>query len=307
MTEEIDVRALRNALGQFATGVTIVTTAEPDGRPRGFTANSFASVSLEPPLLLVCIAKSAASRAVFCAAPRFAINVLTETQKELSGLFASQRPDKFEQASWRAGRGGVPLIDGALAWFECERHDEVEAGDHVILIGRAVDFGSRDGQPLGFLRGSYFTLGVEDRLVEAAVRGAASVVGAILERDGEVLLSLDPAGEALAVPAVGRDDGPASLKRLKAALGGQDGTAEIDFVYAVVEERGGTSSIYYRGRVTGEAPSGMAYVPLDGRPWERIGDAACRTMLRRYAEERAQGSFAVYMGDETAGVVRSVG
>lgn len=308
MSEPFDSRAFRQALGQFATGVTIVTTLEPNGTPRGFTANSFTSVSLDPPLLLVCIANSAASRAVFCEAPRFSINILSEEQKETSGLFATQRPDKFDIAPWRVGQGGVPLIDGALAWFECTHHDAVPAGDHVILIGRVTDFGYREAQPLGYLRGGYFTLGLEDTLVDVAGRGAGTVVGAVLEQDRQVLLMQDPATGALSIPTVGDGRGPASLERLRESVAGSGLSLSIDFVYAVVESRGGgVTSIYYRGRASGAAPPGMLYYPLAEIPWERIANPAGRTMLQRYAKEATEGSFAIYMGDEVDGVVQAVG
>lgn len=308
MGDALDSRAFRHALGQFATGVTIVTTVEPDGTARGFTANSFASVSLDPPLLLLCIANSAASRAVFCTAPRFSINILAEDQKEISGLFATQRADKFEVASWRAGQGGVPLIDGALAWFECERYSEVQAGDHVILIGRVTDFGYREGRPLGYLKGGYFTLGIEETLADAAGRGATTIVGAVLEQDRALLLAEDKTTGALSVPAVGHDGKAANLARLTQSFAGAELKTSIDFVYAVFEDRStGMTSIYYRGRASGAAPTGMAYFPISEIPWERLGDPACQTMLRRYVKEATEGSFAIYMGDEAQGVVQPIG
>lgn len=304
MTTDFDRQEFRRALGQYPTGVTVITTVEPNGTPRGFTANSFASVSLDPPLLLVCIAKSAASCEAFCEASSFAINILEEGQKDISGLFATQRPDKFQIAPWREGNAGAPLIEGALAWFECQRQDRVEAGDHIILIGRVTDFAYRDSQPLGYLRGRYFTPGLEALLVDALAKGAGTVIGAIFERDGAFLLDEEETTGALSVPAVGADGTPASLAELEKRISDNGLEASIDFVYAVFENQGlGRVSIYYRGRVSGNAPRGMTYVPLAKVPWQKISDDPCRIMLQRYANEASQGGFAIYMGDETEGII----
>jgi flavin reductase (DIM6/NTAB) family NADH-FMN oxidoreductase RutF len=158
MSQAFDMRDYRSTLGQFTTGVTVIATTEPDGAPRGFTANSFTSVSLAPPLLLICVAKSAASHAVFCQAPFFSINILAEEHKVLSQLFASQRPDKFDVAPWNRGMLNLPLIEGALAWFECERQTNIDAGDHEVLIGRVRNFGRRQGLPLGYHAGRYVSI-----------------------------------------------------------------------------------------------------------------------------------------------------
>jgi flavin reductase (DIM6/NTAB) family NADH-FMN oxidoreductase RutF len=306
MPANFDTRALRRALGRFVTGVTVVTTSEASGTPRGFTANSFTSVSLDPPLLLVCIAKSAASCPVFCAAERFAVNILAEEQRDISGVFATQSPNKFEQVAWRPGPSGTPLIMSSLAWFECARHAVIEAGDHVILLGQVEAFDCRDGRPLGYLEGRYFLLGLEDSIIEAAGRHAATILGAIYERDGAVLL--EQAGDEVRVPAVGRDGRPASLGGLSRRFADVALQTSIDFVYAVFEDAGSnTVSIYYRGHAAGPAPPGTAYYDFAAIPWERFADAACRTMLQRYVDEARQGSFAIYMGNESEGVVRPVG
>ncbi len=301
----IEPREFRTALGHFATGVTVIATTEPDGTPRGFTANSFTSVSLDPPLVLVCIARSAASIDVFRETSGFTVSILEEGQKAVSGLFASRRPDKFDVADWREGKGGMPVISGALAWFECAPHQAVEAGDHVVLIGRVIDFGAGTGRPLGYYRGSYFTLGEENSLVDAVARRAGTVIGAIYDNNGAVLLETDPSTDELRVPAVGRGSEPASLEGLRRKYAAAGFEAGIEFVYAVFEDRaGGAVTIYYRGHASGEPPKGTAFVPLDTLDTNRVKDKACRFMLERYAREKAQGGFAIYMGDEEEGTLR---
>ncbi len=182
---EIDPRDLRRAFGTFMTGVTIVTTRETDGALRGFTANSFSSVSLDPPLLLVCISKFAASCDVFSQTATFAVNILSESQKSASGIFASKRPDKFTEVSYAESASGNPLISGSVAWFDCERHSVVDAGDHIILVGRVTSYAHNDGNPLGYGRGGYFALGLEQSAINAAAQAGRTEVGAILECSGK--------------------------------------------------------------------------------------------------------------------------
>jgi len=303
----IDPKALRQALGKFATGVTIITTREPDGTPRGFTANSFTSVSLDPPLILVCIACSAASCDVFANADNFAVNILGDGQKETSNLFASQRPDKFEVAKWRESSLGTPLIEDALAWFDTSRHKVVEAGDHIVLIGKVEEFGSRDGQPLGYFGGSYFSLEFEDSLVNAIASNAKTVFGAIYEKDGAILLRDADNGNPVGVPEVGRDGANVRVSDLAEKFSGEPLRGEIDFVYAVVEDQRTQSvTVYYRGNASGEAPEGHRFVPFSEVPWDRITDVAVNSMLKRYIAEAGANKFAIYMGDENEGVVKTL-
>ncbi|QUS37196.1 hypothetical protein GR316_12530 (plasmid) [Falsirhodobacter algicola] len=150
-----DPRALRDAFGCFMTGVTVVTAEDPSGAPVGFTANSFASVSLDPPLLLVSIARGSRNLAAFRAAEGFAVNILAEDQKDISSVFARPVEDRFAGLDWRRGPVGAPVIAGVSAWFDCHMHERVEAGDHVILIGRIGGFDATPAPGLGYYRGGY--------------------------------------------------------------------------------------------------------------------------------------------------------
>jgi flavin reductase (DIM6/NTAB) family NADH-FMN oxidoreductase RutF len=155
-----DTRAFRDALGRFATGVTIVTTLAPDGTPDGLTANSFTSVSLDPPLVLFCIARTATSWDAFAGAQAFAVHVLASHQRDLSARFASRVADKFEGIPWERGRGGVPVLAESLATFECAMHATHDAGDHRILIGRVEAFSHQSSEaPLLYYAGAYASLG----------------------------------------------------------------------------------------------------------------------------------------------------
>ena len=157
---ELDREALRRALGAFATGVTIVTArARGTGEPVGFTANSFTSVSLDPPLLLVCLAHTALSYRVFREAESFAVNVLAAEQEETARLFATRGADKFGATRWHPGILGAPLIEGCLARFDCAMHERLTAGDHDILMGRVIDFSHKPGRALLFHGGAFQKLG----------------------------------------------------------------------------------------------------------------------------------------------------
>jgi flavin reductase (DIM6/NTAB) family NADH-FMN oxidoreductase RutF len=151
-----DLRTLRDALGCFATGVTIVTANAADGSPVGLTANSFTSVSLDPPLLLVCIANAAGSAATLKTASHFAVNVLQIGQQPASDRFAGKGRDRFADTAWEPGETGVPVLKGSLSSFECEQQAVHDGGDHFILIGRVVraSFEPRR-DPLLYFRGKY--------------------------------------------------------------------------------------------------------------------------------------------------------
>jgi len=156
VSQPIDASAFRNALGNFATGITVVTTRDPaSGECVGVTANSFNSVSLEPPLILWSIAKTARSRDAFSRAEHFAVNVLAADQVSLSNHFASRQPDKFAQLDFELGAGDVPLLEGCAARFQCRKVSEHEGGDHVILIGEVVQFDDTGRAGLLYHRGAY--------------------------------------------------------------------------------------------------------------------------------------------------------
>lgn len=150
-----DVRALRNALGRFATGVTVITTRCPSGKLVGLTANSFSSVSLDPPMVLWSLRRNAASLQSFSGSRHFAVNVLAADQEGLSNHFAKPSSDRFADIEHAIGLAGCPVLPGTLATFECRLESEVEGGDHIIFLGRVLRATYRDGVPLIFASGSY--------------------------------------------------------------------------------------------------------------------------------------------------------
>jgi flavin reductase (DIM6/NTAB) family NADH-FMN oxidoreductase RutF len=149
----------RAALAMFATGVTIVTARTADGGPIGLTANSFNSVSIEPPLVLWSLSRQAGSMPAFARGSHYAINILAAEQRELAERFASKTlVDRFAGLAWREGVGGAPLLDGAAAVLECFNRSRYEEGDHVIFVGEVEHCTTRRGaSPLIFHGGRYFT------------------------------------------------------------------------------------------------------------------------------------------------------
>ena len=148
-------RQFRDALAQFATGVTVIAVRRPDGRYVGFTANSFNSVSLEPPLIVWSLNGRAENLAAFETADRYAINVLAHDQIEFARRFSRPHTDRFASVPYRLGVADAPLIEGCVAWFECRHHAIQRAGDHVLFIGEVETCERRNGAGLVFHHGRY--------------------------------------------------------------------------------------------------------------------------------------------------------
>ncbi|AHF76629.1 Putative oxygenase [Sodalis praecaptivus] len=153
-------QALRHALGQFATGVTVVTAEQADGGLLGMTVSSFNTLSLDPPLILFSLGRHSTSGVALEAVGRYAVNILSREQASLSNQFARPGGDKWSGVGWRRGGYGAPLLAGALASFECQTHRLYDGGDHIILVGRVMAFHLDPGAmpPLIFFRGGYHYL-----------------------------------------------------------------------------------------------------------------------------------------------------
>jgi flavin reductase (DIM6/NTAB) family NADH-FMN oxidoreductase RutF len=154
-----DSRAFRSALGQFQTGVAIVSALAADGAPVGMTINSFSSVSLEPPLILWSVQSNSPSSAAFLAAKHFAVTILAADQKDLASKFARTAADKFDGIPTRRGIGNILVPDGGIATFECETWALYPGGDHEIMLGLVRHFHTGPGEALGFHRGQFLASG----------------------------------------------------------------------------------------------------------------------------------------------------
>lgn len=296
-----DPRALRDAFGAFMTGVTVVTTLAPDNSPRGFTANSFSSVSLDPPLLLVSIANSSSNFDVFTGGQGFAVNILSQGQKDVSNGFSRPVADRFAGLDWRIGPHGAPILADVSAWFDCALERVIPAGDHAILLGRVMGFAANTAAGLGYYRGSYLT-----PAQDVAALGPDLVVAAIIERGDQVLLIQDAQG-GLALPSAkaGRDGAGAALAGLIAASGV---VADAGMIYAVYEDRGQARQVIaLRCPWVQGAPVQGQFYPLLPQTLTTLADPAQRDMLDRLARERAMGNYGIYFGNEAQGRVTPLG
>jgi flavin-dependent trigonelline monooxygenase, reductase component len=160
--ETVSAEHLRRTCGRFLTGITIATAFGADGLPHGITVNSFTSVSLDPPLVLICVDCRAQFMTHCADGQNFGINILGESQQELSRRFARKEGERFLGVEWHFGKTGVPLLPRVLATMECELTTMIIEGDHFVLIGRVLVANCHEGSPLAYFRGAYRTLALEE-------------------------------------------------------------------------------------------------------------------------------------------------
>ena len=303
---EFDPRDLRRAFGNFATGVTIVTTLDAEGAPCGFTANSFSSVSIAPPLLLVSIAKSAYGCPIFTESDGFAVNILSRNQRDLSNRFASAGSDKFAGLDWRSEKTGSPVIDGVVAWFDCTHHEQVDAGDHIILIGHIERFTHNTDAPLGFCRGAYVSFGLTPGMLQMVATPGRLRVGALIESDGRILLERNPDNGQLLPPCAVSEDDADVADNLLSKLAGSGIEVDLPFIYAAYHENS-HRFVYYLGELLSDADmvesDHLRFYDFDTITWEEIGDPAIISMLERYIKEKQLGNYNVYIGDQHQGEI----
>ena len=302
-------RNLRQALGSFPTGVTVVSCLDKNKNPLGFTANSFTSVSLDPQLISICIDKESFNIDSFSITKHFAVSVLSEDQQSISTTFATPNEDRFQNVEWRTEDTGSPIIENAVAWFDCNTRQVIDAGDHLILIGEIIAFDSSPKTPLMYLRGNYVNLGLEQKMLLALENeNTKIVVGAIIEWHKKVFLLKDKTNKSLYFPSASRlghiDDNDSLLgilKNLKISI-------NEHYLFSVFEKaEDKTSLIYYRAQVK-EALEDMDdyFYPFDDIPFDKLSDEASRIMLKRYIKERELNAFGIFVGKESEGKVEAI-
>ena len=303
---QIDSRDLRRAFGNFATGVTIVTTLDASGTPCGFTANSFTSVSIEPPLLLVNIAKSAFGCEAFTGSSGFAVNILADDQRDLSNRFARAGVDKFADQHWHTKATGSPILDDVVAWFDCEHYGQVDAGDHIILIGKVLDYGYNTHSPLGFCRGAYVSFGMTPKMLQLVSSPGSLKVGAIIESNGKILLERNTENGQLMLPASSVVGDASNSESLLGKLASAGIEVDLPFIYAAYHENS-QRFVYYLGELQSIKDAvetrTMHFYEFDNITWEEISDAAIIAMLERYIREKKLGNYRIYIGDQDQGEV----
>ena len=308
--DNLDPNALRNVFGQFLTGVTIITTVDADGNNRGFTANSFASVSLDPPMILVCLGKQAHSLDAFVNSNGFGVNILSAEQESISSLFASKQANKFDHAKHTTKITGAPIIGDSLAWIDCVVANNIDAGDHIILVGRVKALGSNTGRPLGFWRGSYVRFGLEEDNAELMDPGTHKVIAScVLQWNRSVLLQKAHPDRDLwgliEVPLQKNAGG--HRQQMAEYLKKRNINANVEFLYAVFDTSSNDESrITYRGHfdnIDNIENDNFKFFSLDNMEWEKIHLPEIRDLLQRYREESAVDNYGVYADTASGGGV----
>lgn len=298
----LDPRELRSAFASYMTGVTVVTAKAPDGSPVGFTANSFTSVSLDPPLLLVCPGNHLSSFDIFKSNDHFAINILAENQEAVSNRFASSKGDRFGRSAWTEDQFGSPILNDVAAHFSCSTFQRVEAGDHIVLIGRVEAFANNPAKGLGYASSGYFTLG-QDREIAAAAPGRRAIVGALVEYDGHVLVQ-ESAGK-LTLPTVELNDAYGAPAAIREHLWAAGLKAEIRQVYSVFDDAGSGEHFTFYRAIAGSPEPGLAgkFVRIEDLDAERMTLPAVTTMMHRFKSEFNNKQFGLFIGNTVSGDV----
>ncbi|MCB1620242.1 MAG: flavin reductase family protein [Thiothrix sp.] len=298
---------LRQAFGAFMTGVTVVTTRTGGGLPIGFTANSFTSVSLDPPLLLVCLSLNMHSLPAFLECEHFAVSILSEQQQDISNRFASYMGDRFAGTRWQADSFGMPLIEAATAWFSCSIHQRMEAGDHLILIGQVENFATNEVPGLGYSNQGYFSLGLERSAAEPPPSVRSYRAGAIIEVNGTVLMQ--ETAQGLQPPFVEVRTHVGVLAAIDTHLQQNGLDAAFGPVYSIVDNpQTGDYQVFFLATTQQQHPYPQGrFVPVDALMQEPFASPNIRTMMQRYVLERQTGVFGLYLGDGQAGDVHPLG
>jgi flavin reductase (DIM6/NTAB) family NADH-FMN oxidoreductase RutF len=284
----VEAERLRGAMGQFATGVTIITTRDRSGRPFGTTANAVSSVSLRPPLVLACLRQESQTLAALLDRRRFAINVLHSSQSELSDRFAQQTADDTWDGVAHRCVEGVPLLEGAIATLQCELHDLADGGDHAVVVGHVVDLeqASPHDDPLLFYAGSYRVIGPPPTPPPVPELREATEVS-LPSRDGPLrMLSLSDDEQHTSVAVLTGDPrgrrGVLVYAHVPCLLGDALGStactarARLDDVQARMRAEGCGATVYHRDAGAGLDSCGCA--TGSGNP-RRLSDGALEALV----------------------------
>lgn len=294
---------LRRAFGSFMTGVTVVTTTDPNGNPVGFTANSFTSVSMQPPLLLVCPGNHLQSFELFNATTHFAVSVLAEGQEAVSNTFASDTNDRFAQTDWTQDPHGLPLIEGACATFSCSVHQRHMAGDHLVLIGEVIDFSHNDQRGLGYSSNGYFSLSKEQQANTPSQSNITSITGAII-KSGDSVLVVDEE-QHITLPVIEQHSASGARTTLRTHLDQSGLDVSLGPVYSLYDDlANNTRYTYFLGTTPSTTENKLgAFVKIDSLQTDRFSDSAQSIMMSRFVNEVKNHVFGLYVGDAQSGDV----
>ena len=301
---DFDAKELRAAFASYMTGVTVVTAKTSDGIHVGFTANSFTSVSLDPPLLLVCPGNHLSSYDVFRNTKHFAINILAETQENVSNLFASSKDDRFAQIKWSEDRFGSPIIEGAAASFSCSSHQRVDAGDHIILIGEVRAFENNPAKGLGYSSSGYFNLNPQLKFGDEHSRSVRAFAGAVIEYDDQVLVAESDGKYFLpTIEAADRYRAPLAIGEWLAEQGLD---VEIRQTYSVFDAPSLNEHFTFFRATARSLHSGSIgkFVSIATLDPDRMAQPGAAHMMRRFKSEFSNQQFGLFIGNADSGEVQ---
>jgi len=300
---DLDPKELRAAFASYMTGVTVVTAKTDDGGYVGFTANSFTSVSLEPPLLLICPGKHLSSFDAFAKAENFAVNILAQDQEAISNRFASSKGDRFSETDWQADGFGSPIIEGVAACFSCSTFQRIDAGDHMILIGRVEAFQQNSDLGLGFANSGYFNLSQHLKSVEKSAQNNRFFAGALVEVDDQLLVQ--KIDNQLHLPIVELNDRYRAPLALAEYFNGLEAPVEIRQTYSVFDDPA-TREHYTFFRATAhslQCGSAGEFVPIADLNPQEFNQPGAASMMRRFKSEFNNQNFGLFIGDTESGDV----
>jgi flavin reductase (DIM6/NTAB) family NADH-FMN oxidoreductase RutF len=294
----VDAAQMREAGRNWLTGVAVLSVIDSTGSQWGMTISSLASVSNDPPLISVCLASSSPCARVVLEGRRFGISVLAASQDDLARRFSAQLSDKFADLPLVAGPS-VPILDGCVTWFECQARDQIEAGDHVIVIGHVIACASGEDAPLGYLKGNFLDLGGVG--VTALDRQRRTLAGWLVDVEGGVALSARSRNgrpvwslpQSIIPRAATTHDALARSARIALSI-----EPEVHFLYSIVDVQDEQATLFvYRG-VVDVLPPGNESLRVFAEhevPWDSLDSGDTVSILQRYFQERQTGRFAIYL------------
>ncbi len=292
---------LRRAFGSFMTGVTVVTARADNGELVGFTANSFTSVSINPPLLLVCPGNHLSSFNVFNSVTHFSVSILAEGQEQVSNTFASASENRFEQVKWQADDNGCPLIEGASATFSCQVHQRYIAGDHLLLIGQILQLTTIDSPALGYCSDGYFSLSKERQANASSHADVTGVAGALIEYNGRILMCRTDSDNC--VPTVEQSNSMGARSALQQYFEKMGLRISLGPVYSVYDDTVRKKRFtFLRARAESGDCNGLgSFETIGSLAKYNFSDRAQATMMARFAAESRIRTYGLYIGNAESG------
>ena len=300
VNHETDPNHFRSTLRRLLTGVAVVTTVDSGGRRWGLTANSFASVSLDPPLVSICVSKHAGSFTPLNDCTYFGVSVLSASQEDLARRFASPIADKFEGVELVGAERRAPILGQSTAWLLCRIERQLEAGDHMLIVGRVDRCSYSSHPPLGYCEGNFLTLSAEAGGRNVNLPGRDIVVGWLVEEGGRIVLARNS--------RVNSDEWSLPIGRLTSGRTMSDalyasgrlvfgGDVEPSFLYSVIDVSETETCHVYRARLHDRIarPGRLRSFDEHEVPWSAIPLTAIKTILKRYFDERKADRFGVYL------------